>query len=350
MEVIQKPRAFTPKRLALVAGIVALLGSCAQAPSSQQPTQDNASATTVVKVDGSSTVFPITESVAGEFQKTRGDIKVELAVSGTGGGFRRFCAGETDISDASRPILTEEMEACRTAGVRYIELPIGFDALTVVVHPQNDWANDITLEELKKIWEPGAEGKITSWKQIRDSWPDRPLKLFGPGRDSGTFDYFTEAVVGQPKASRNDYTASEDDTVLVEGVSKDPNAMGYFGYAYYESSQNRLKKVGIDSGSGPVLPSRESVKNAEYHPLARPLFIYVNSQSLSSKPEVKAFVEYYLNNAERWVNDTGYVPLPDKGYELALTHLQQGKEGTVFEGQSQLNLKIEDLLQKEAKF
>ena len=350
MKITKEPKAFRLARFGVGIGAIAILSSCTQVPSQQQLTQGNASATALIKIDGSSTVFPVTESVAGEFQKTQGTIQVQVAFSGTGGGFKKFCTGETDINNASRPILTEEMEACRKAGVRYIELPIGFDALTVVVHPDNNWAKDITLTELKKIWEPAAEGKITSWKQVRNSWPDRPLKLYGAGKDSGTFDYFTEAVVGKAKASRNDYTASEDDNELVEGVSEDPNALGYFGYAYYESSKGRLKSVAIDSGKGAILPSRETVKGAEYQPLTRPLFIYVNSQSVQTKAEVKEFVEYYLNHAERWVNDTGYVPLPDEGYTIALTHLQQGKEGTVFAGKSEFNLKIEELLKREAQF
>ena len=349
MQATKQPKAFTVKKFALLASTVALLCSCAQAPPEQKASQAKAAGSDVIKVDGSSTVFPVTDSVAGEFQKTQDKIKVEVNFSGTGGGFKKFCAGETDINDASRPILTEEMQACKKAGVRYIELPIGFDAITVVVHPKNNWAQDITLEELKKIWEPAAEGKITSWKQIRDSWPDRPLKLFGPGKDSGTFDYFTEAIVDQLKASRNDYTASEDDNELIEGVSKDPNALGYFGYAYYESSKNRLKILAINSGEGSVLPSVETVQKAQYHPLARPLFIYVNSQS-AQKPEVREFVEYYLIHAERWVSMTGYVPFPDKGYELVINNFQQGKVGTVFAGQPQLNLKIEEVLQKEAQF
>lgn len=350
MEKTKQFKAFTVTKFALIASAVALFNSCASVQPQVQTTQGNASGTGLIKVDGSSTVFPVTESVAGEFHKTQDKIKVQVAFSGTGGGFRKFCAGETDINDASRPILTEEMAACKQAGVQYIELPIGFDALSVVVHPQNEWAKDITLEELKKIWEPAAEGKIASWKQIRDSWPDRPLKLYGAGKDSGTFDYFTEAVVGKVKASRNDYTASEDDNDLVQGVSKDPNALGYFGYAYYDSSKNRLKILPINSGKGPVLPSSQTVQNAEYQPLARPLFIYVNSKSAQTRPEVREFVQYYLNHAERWVSYTGYVPLPDEGYKVVLTHFQKGKEGTVFAGKSQLNLKIEELLQKEAKF
>lgn len=339
--------------LALTASVTAVLNSCTSGQSQQQLSQSENSSKALIKIDGSSTVFPITELVAEEYQRTQMDKskgKITVAFSGTGGGFKKFCTGETDINNASRPILTEEMETCRKAGVRYIELPIAFDALTVVVNPQNDWAKEITVEELKKMWEPSAEGKITSWKQIRDSWPDKPLKLYGAGRDSGTFDYFTEAIVGKAKASRNDYTASEDDTVLVQGVSKDPNALGYFGYAYYEAARTQLKAVAVDSKKGPVLPERQTVKNAQYQPLSRPLFIYVNAKSAQSKPEIREFVEFYLYNARHLVNTTGYVPLPDEGYSVVFNHFQKGKEGTVFAGQSQLNLKIEELMQKEAQF
>lgn len=349
MQATTQRKAFTITKFVPIAA-AALLSSCTSAQLQRLQSNNLSVAAVTLKIDGSSTVFPITKLVAENFHQTQSQIKVDVAFSGTGGGFKKFCAGEIDINDASRPILTEEMEACKKAGVRYIELPIGFDALSVVVHHQNDWAKDITLEELKKMWEPAAEGKITSWKQIRDSWPDRPLKLYGAGKDSGTFDYFTEAVVGEAKTSRNDYVASEDDTELVEGISKDPNALGYFGYSYYEANQDRLKPVAIDSGSGPVLPSRKTVKNAKYQPLARPLFIYVNAQRAKTQPEVKAFVEYYLNNVDLWVNDTGFVPLPEQGYVLILTRFQQGKNGTVFEGKSQFNLEIEELLQKQAKF
>lgn len=330
----------------------AVLNSCTSVQPPPQASLANASTTNqaVIKIDGSSTVFPISETLAGDFQRGQKEIQVQVTFSGTGGGFKKFCAGETDINDASRPILTEEMQACKKAGIRYIELPIAYDALTVVVNPKNDWAKDITVEELKKMWEPAAEGKITSWKQVRDSWPDKPLTLYGAGKESGTFDYFTEAIVGQTKASRNDYTASEDDTDLVQGVSKDPNALGYFGYAYYEAGRNQLKPLPVNNGKGPVIPSAETLKNAQYQPLSRPLFIYVNAEAVKTRPEVQEFVDYYLQNAERWVVATGYVPLPDEGYKVVISRFQQRKEGTVFAGTPQLDLKIEELMQKESKF
>jgi phosphate transport system substrate-binding protein len=339
----------TAKRLGLALGILALTTSCTTVsnPSTQAQQQQQK----LIKVDGSSTVFPITDEIAKEFQSSQTNkAQVTVGISGTGGGFKKFCADETYINNASRPILTEEMKACNKAGVRYMELPIAYDALTVAVNPQNDWAKVITVAELKKIWEPAAEGKITRWNQIRADWPDRPLNLYGAGKDSGTFDYFTEAVVGKAKASRNDYTASEDDVVLVEGVSKDPNALGYFGYGYYEENQGQLKALAIDSGKGPVLPSRENARNAQYQLLSRPLFIYVNAKSAQTKPEVREFVEFYLSNSRQLVKTVGYVPLPDENYKIALTHFQNGKVGTVFAGQSQVSLKIEELLQKEAKF
>jgi len=290
-----------------------------------------------IRVDGSSTVYPITNAIAGVYQQ-QGKVPVVVNISGTGGGFRKFCAGETDINNASRPILTEEMEACKRSGVRYIELPIAFDALTLVINDDNDWAKSMTLAELKKVWQPAAEGKITRWNQIRAGWPDRPLNLYGAGKDSGTFDYFTEVIVGWLKSSRSDYTPSEDDEFLVEAVEKDPNALGYFGYGYYEANEAELKALAIDSGKGPVLPSRQTVKNSAYQPLSRPLFIYVNAKAAQTKPEVRNFIQFYLTNAGRWTHSEGYIPLPEEAYQIAATHLEKGKVGTVFGGKSQQSL------------
>lgn len=334
---------------AIALSLLALAVGCTATPDAppqvEQPQQQP------ILVDGSSTVFPITDEVVKEYQFGEDETaQIDVRFSGTGGGFEKFCAGETDINNASRPITADEIAACEAAGVKYIELPVAYDALTVVVHPDNDWAQDITLEELRTLWEPAAEGKITRWNQIRPSWPDAPINLYGAGEDSGTFDYFTEAIVGESGASRKDYTASEDDTVLVQGVSEDPNALGYFGYAYYEESLRVLKAVAVDSGDGPVLPSDEAVLNAEYQPLSRPLFIYVNAEAAESKPEVKTFVEYYLTNADNIVEAVGYVSLPGELYGLALDHFQQGREGTAFEGRSQQNLTIEQLLEREAAF
>lgn len=304
-----------------------------------------------IRVDGSSTVFPITEAIANEFNKTQADaVNVTVEFSGTAGGFEKFCAGKTDINNASRPISTSEMAACREAGIPYIELPVAFDALTVVVNPQNNWASDITVAELKTIWQPASEGKITKWNQVRASWPDKPLNLYGPGKDSGTFDYFSEAIVGQADASRNDFTDSEDDQVLVKGVSSDPNALGYFGLAYYEDNQDQLKALAVDSGSGAVLPSPEVVQRARYQPLARPLFIYVNADAAQKNPNLREFVEFYLDNAPQVVRSVGYVPLPEESYRHAEIHFHRFKVGTVFDGQAQFNLTLGELLRKQATF
>jgi phosphate transport system substrate-binding protein len=304
----------------------------------------------VIQIDGSSTVFPITEAVAEEFQKSKkGKVKVTVGIAGTGGGFKKFCRGETDVQDASRPILKQEMEACKGARIEYFELPVAYDALTVMVNPKNDWAGSMTVAELKKIWEPGAQGKVTNWNQVRPNWPNAPLKLFGAGADSGTFDYFTEAIVGKAKSSRGDFTASEDDNVLVQGIGNDRNALGYFGFAYYVENQKKLKAVAIDGGKGPVAPSAKTVEDGSYQPLSRPIFIYVAKKSMD-KPDVKEFVEFYLKNAPKLVKDVKYVALPQSAYTMGLDHLKKNKIGTVFGGEAEVGVKIEDLLKREAKF
>lgn len=305
----------------------------------------------IVKIDGSSTVFPPTEAVAEDFQKAKkGVVKVTVGISGTGGGFKKFCRGETDISNASRPILKKEMEECAKVGIKYIELPIGFDAMTVVVNPKNSFLNQITVEELKKMWEPAAQGKIMKWNQVNPAWPDAPIKLFGAGADSGTFDYFTEAIVGKAKSSRGDYTASEDDNVLVQGVSRDVNALGYFGYAYYVENNKKLKAVAIieKAGKPAVLPSVKSVLDGTYQPLARPIFIYVNAKAVD-KPEVKEFVDYYLRNAKKLVAEVKYIPLSDSDYKHALDNFSKKKTGTAFGGEAEVGVKVSELLAREPK-
>jgi phosphate transport system substrate-binding protein len=305
----------------------------------------------VVKIDGSSTVFPITEGVAEDFQKMKkGAIKVTVGISGTGGGFKKLCRGEIDIQDASRPILDKEMADCRAAGIEYIELPVAFDALTVVMNPKNTFLKAITVDELKKMWEPAAQGKVMTWNQVNPAWPNAPIKLFGAGSDSGTFDYFTEAINGKSKASRGDFTASEDDNVLVQGVAQDVNAIGYFGYAYYAENQSRLKAVPIveKAGKPAVSPSEASVLDGSYQPLSRPIFIYVNAKSLA-KPEVREFAEYYMKNAARIAKEVKYVPLPAKAYTVGLEHIAKGKKGTVFGGKNEVGVRIDDLLAREAK-
>ncbi len=306
----------------------------------------------LVKVDGSSTVYPVTEAVAEEFQKAeKNAIKVTVGISGTGGGFKKFCRNEIDISDASRPILKAEMDECAKAGITYFELPIAFDALTVVVNSKNTFLDKgITVEQLKKMWEPAAQGKITKWNQIDPSWPNADIKLFGAGSDSGTFDYFTEAIVGKAKASRGDFTASEDDNVLVQGVQRDVNALGYFGFAYYAENQAKLKAVPIieKAGKAAVLPSMNSVLDGSYQPLARPIFIYVNAKAYE-RPEVKKFVDYYLTHGSKLAKEVKYVPLPDKAYTMNKDHLAKGKKGTVFGGVAEVGVKIDDLMAREAK-
>jgi phosphate transport system substrate-binding protein len=304
----------------------------------------------IVKVDGSSTVFPVTEAVAEDFQKAKKQqIKVTVGISGTGGGFKKFCRNEIDVSNASRPILKAEMADCQKAGIEYYELPVAFDALTVVINPKNTFIKQLTIAEMKKMWEPSAQGKVTRWNQVNPAWPDQPMKLFGPGADSGTFDYFTEAVVGKSKSSRGDFTASEDDNVLVQGVSRDVNGLGYFGYAYYIENKAKLKAVPIVNDKGQAVePSMEAVLKGTYTPLARPIFIYVNAKSLG-KPEVKEFVEYYMKNGAALAKEVKYVPLPDSAYKTALEHVHKGKKGTVFGGTAEVGVTIDELLKREAK-
>ncbi len=326
---------------------VALLATaCAQqreGPSGPTPTRQVLAGQ--VMIDGSSTVFPISEAVGEEFSKAQPRVQVVVGISGTGGGFQKFCRGETDIADASRPIKPKEVEACTQNGIQFIELPVAFDALSVVVNPQNRWVECITVEELKKIWEPQAQGVITRWNQVQPTWPDRPLNLYGPGTDSGTFDYFTEAVVGKEDASRGDYTASEDDNVLVQGVAGDPNALGYFGLAYYLENRGRLKALAINSGQGCVEPSPENVINGTYRPLSRPLFIYVSTRA-AQRPEVQAFVDFYLEHVEELVPQVGYIPLPEEAYRLVRQRWQERRTGTLFQG-VEPGLTIQDVLRRE---
>lgn len=307
----------------------------------------------MIKVDGSSTVFPITEAVAEEFQKAdRGKTRVTVGISGTGGGFKKFCNSEIDITDASRPIKPSEVELCKKHGIEYIELPVAYDGLAVMVNPKNSWVDYLNVKELKKIWEPAAQVKITKWSQIRPGWPDKEIHLFGPGVDSGTYDYFTEAIVGKEHSSRGDYTSSEDDNILVQGIATDVLALGFFGVAYYENNKDRLKLVAIDdendaNGKGPILPEYDNVVKGSYQPLARPIFIYVNKKS-ADKAEAQRFVEFYMKNGGTLSREVGYIALPDKAYELALRRFIKRTAGSVFGGHgSQVGVKIEDLLQKE---
>lgn len=301
----------------------------------------------IVKVDGSSTVFPITEAVAEEFQNET-KTKVTVGVSGTGGGFKKFCRGETDVSNASRPILQKEIDDCKANGVEFIELPIAFDALTVIINPKNQFAKTMTVAELNKMWGPSAQGKIKTWNQVNPAWPNTPIKLFGAGSDSGTFDYFTEAINGKAKSQRGDYTPTEDDNITIKGVVGDVNAIGYLGYAYFAENASQLSAVAIVNkpGSKAVLPSRESIEDGTYQPLGRPIFIYVNAKNGAFKPHVKAFVDYYLTNSRELIEEVKYVPLPEKDQKAVISHWKSLKSGSGFGGKSEVGVKIEDLLSR----
>jgi phosphate transport system substrate-binding protein len=328
--------------------VVALIAASTLAACSKRK-QEGAS----IKIDGSSTVFPISQAVAQEFEKT-GAGRVTVAESGSGGGFKKLCAGEIDVADASRPIKANEAEACQKAGIEWVELPIAYDGLAIVVNPKNTFIDKITVDELKKMWSPDAAQKITSWAQVRDGWPDSKLRLFGPGTDSGTFDYFTEAVVGKQGSSRGDFTASEDDNILVQGVSMDENALGYFGLAYFENNKDKLKLVPVDdgkaeNGDGGIVPTAETVANGTYQPLSRPLFIYVRKNA-AEKPIVKAFVEAYLANAPSLVGEVGYIPFKPDAYKTVGSRFSRGVTGSLFEGKgSQVGMTIDALLKREAE-
>jgi len=305
-----------------------------------------------IKIDGSSTVYPITEAVTEDFQKTFKEVNVTVGISGTGGGFKKFAAGEIDIADASRPIKQAEIEACQANKIEYVELPIAYDALSVVVNPKNTWVTSLTIKELAKIWSPDAQGKIMKWSDVRPGWPETPIALFGPGTDSGTFDYFTEAVVGKQGSSRGDYTSSEDDNVLVQGVAGTQGALGFFGVSYYEGNKDKLKIVPIDdekaeNGAGPMLPTQENVLKGAYSPLSRPLFVYARKDALD-RPEVKEFVAFYIKNVPALATEVGYIKLPEKVYALTTERFSKKVIGTLFGGAgSQVGMTLEDLLKKE---
>lgn len=302
----------------------------------------------IIKVDGSSTVYPITEAMAEEFQKNN-DARVTIGVSGTGGGFEKFCNSETDLTGASRPVKASEIEKCKKAGVEFLEIPVAYDGITVVIHPENDWAETMTVDELETIWGPEAQGKINKWSQVRDGWPDQDIQLFAPGTASGTFDYFTEAVMGEEQASRGDFSPSEDDNVIVTGVSRSKNALGFFGFAYYDENRDKLKAVKIKASADAeaVAPSMETIANGTYQPLSRPLFIYVNKKSLENNEHLQKFVDYYLTDGTKLVKEVGFIPLPDKAYELAQGHVEERTTGSVFEGGSKVGVTVQELLSKE---
>jgi phosphate transport system substrate-binding protein len=339
----------TLRAAALVVAICAILSSACGPGGTNTPSGDSA----VIKIDGSSTVFPITEAVAEEFQKEKQNkVQVTVGISGTGGGFKKFVRGEIDIADASRPILAEEMAQAKTNGIEFLELPIAFDAITVVVNLQNTWLDHMTVAELKKIWEPEAQGKITHWNQIRPEWPNEKIALFGAGADSGTFDYFTEAIVGKAKSSRGDYTASEDDNVLVQGVEGNKYALGYIPYAYFAPHSSRMKAVAIDweknKIKGPVPPSPENVLAGTYNPLSRPLFIYVSRKSMD-KPQVKEFVDFYLKGVPTLAKEVKYLPLPETAYQMATERVRVLQTGTGFAGVPEVGLPVEEILKRPPK-
>lgn len=294
--------------MGLLIGLAASISSCGSGGST------DSGMTGTVEIDGSSTVYPITEVVTEDFGDVEPNVEVTIGVSGTGGGFKKFSRGEIDISDASRPIKDKEKKACEEAGIGYHEISVAYDGLAVLVNPENDWVDNFTVEELKKIWEPSAQENITKWNQIRPEWPDKEIRLFGPGVASGTYDYFTEAIVGESGKSRGDFTASEDDNVLVQGIAGDKYGLGFFGLAYFEENKDKLKLVGVDNGNGAILPTMETVKDGSYAPLSRPLFIYVSSKG-AERPEVRAYVDFYLENAGALASEVGYIALPDSEYQ-----------------------------------
>jgi phosphate transport system substrate-binding protein len=340
----------TMKRYMFAACLMAAVtaGACGRGTTSEQAGDELSG---MIRVDGSSTVFPISEAVAEEFKRAYPQVDISVGISGTGGGFQKFCRGETDISDASRPIRATEMETCQKAGIEFIELPVAYDGLAITVNPKNSWASSVTTAELKTLWEPAAQGKITRWSQVRRGWPDREIHLFGAGVDSGTFDYFTEAINGKEKASRGDFTSSEDDNVLVQGVGGDELALGFIPLAYVEQNKDRLKLVPVDdakadNGNGPIAPSVETVRDGTYQPLSRPLFIYVARKS-ADRPEIQRFVESYFSQPEL-MREVGYVELTPQIYDLARAHFTERKTGTAFgSGGSQVGMTLEALLSRQ---
>lgn len=315
---IPTTKLFRARALAMILATSALVAACGGESGGESA--DGAELSGTVLLDGSSTVFPIAEAMSEEFGLANPRVRVPVGLSGTGGGFKKFCGGETDISNASRPVKDSELETCRANGIEPIEFRIAWDGLTVVKNPANDWATCMTVEELRRIWQPGST--ITRWSEVRDEWPDEDIALYGPDTDSGTFDYFTEAINGEGGASRGDYTASADDNVLVVGVAGDEGALGYFGFAYYEENTDRLGDIAIDGGNGCVAPSRATIEDGTYAPLSRPMFIYTKEQALQ-KPEVAAFIRFWIENSPALVPEVGYVPVADSVYADDLQRLEE---------------------------
>jgi phosphate transport system substrate-binding protein len=319
----------------IAAGAIAALAFSAGAAFAQAPF--------TIQIDGSSTVFPIAEAAAEGFQQqTGGRVRVTVGESGTGGGFRKFCRGETHISTASRPIKTSEMTTCQAAGIQYVEVPVAFDGITVVVHPSSP-LRSATVAELRRMWQPSAQGSVTNFNQVNSAWPNLPMQLYGPGSASGTFEYFTEAVNGTARASRTDYTPSEDDNVIVNGVANNPGGVGYFGLAYYEENRSRLRALSIDNGNGPVEASVANVANGTYAPLSRPLFIYINVGALR-RPQVMQFAQYFVNNAASLSERVGYIALPANAYPTYLQRVQRRQAGTAFGGRAAIGATIDEVI------
>jgi len=333
------------KKIIFFLPVAALLFSCG---GNSTNSENNTEAEGTIQIDGSSTVYPITEAIAEEFQKENKSVKVTAGESGTGGGMKKFARKEIDVADASRPITSKEDSMCKVANLEYYEIPVAYDGLVVVVNPQNTWVSSMTVNELKKLWAPEAQGVITKWNQIRPEWPNEEIHLYGAGTASGTFDYFTEAIVGKAKSCRGDYTGSEDDNVLVQGVSSDKLALGFFGIHYYNENPDKLKIVPIDdendaNGKGAIVPSDETVKNATYQPLSRPLFIYVSKES-AARPEVDNFVKYYLDNAAEIVPETGYITLDKELYAQIKKRYEAKAVGSLFlNGKSTVGVKLNEV-------
>jgi len=343
---------FHVRHMSLVLVALTLAGCGKSAQDARTGGAPSTSGPSLVSLDGSSTVFPISEAVAEEFQKVEKETRVTVGISGTGGGFQKFCRAEIDIADASRPISATEIAACEKSGVQFIELPVAYDGIAIAVNPKAAWADKITVAELKTIWAPDAQGKVAKWSQVRKGWPDRELHLFGAGVDSGTYDYFTEAINGKAKASRGDFTSSEDDNVLVQGISNDELALGFLPFAYFEGNKGKLKLVPVDdgkadNGEGAINPSADTIRNGTYTPLSRPVFIYVSTKA-TARPEVQKFVEYYLKNADTLAREVGYVGLGDNIYTMMLDRFTKRTVGSVFAGQNTVGVTIEELLAKES--
>ena len=324
-------------------------GDTTDEPAGDAPAASDSGLSGSVASDGSSTVYPIAEAMAEEFMNSNSGVDVTVGLSGSGGGFKKFCAGETDLSNASRPIKQKEIDLCAENGIEFIELPVAYDGISVVVNTKNDWAQCVQIDDLKIMWDTAAQDTVSNWNQVGEEFPEKELKLYGPGTDSGTYDYFTEVVTGEEGASRGDFTASEDDNVLVQGVAGDEGGLGFFGYAYYEENKDQLKVLEIDDGAGNcVAPSPETIADGTYTPLSRPLFVYVKKDAIE-RPEIKSYVEFFLaSDNQQYVSEVGYVALPEDILELVRARFEEGKTGSVFGGEgAQADASVKDALTAE---